>query len=42
MRIVSDSEVLVMFVSDSEVLVTFVTPDGEVIARNISELHKTM
>jgi len=29
-------------VSDREVLVMFVTPDGEVIARNNSELHKTM
>jgi hypothetical protein len=39
---VSESEVLVMLVSDGEVLVMFVTPDGEDIARNISEWHKTM
>jgi len=29
-------------VNDREVLVMFVTPDGENIARNISEWYKTM
>ena len=32
----------VRILSDSEVLVMFVTPDGECIARNISEWHKIL